>query len=1121
MKPAPQRLTIRRHLQLLTLWACLPMAAFCGWQIIRTYQDNLAHLREQVRFWRDAAAEQLENYFAETQRSLAHLALVADDPAAFAQAATQMFADSPAHHSLTRLDAAGHMLSSTDPDLTAGAVPPWFKPAAGTNEFEVGGMFRAPLGGWLVPMYQRGPTGITLALLTRPQLQLEQALGRTWPRTGVVVMALEDGGNVALHSQRPGYYLGTNFPEYATFRGRLAAGALEGEAPGFDQDPRIYAAAKIANSPWIMRASVRKTDAQAAMRRSIRLSLGLLGFSLLTALVAANRLASRISGPTVALADAARRSTAGDETIPLTETGPAEVADTARAFNEMVVQRRQNLAQLEASESRYRQLFEHMPASFVLCEVVRGPAGKGVDFRFLEVNPAFERLTQRPANSLVGRLVSEAIPDLEPDWIEHCRDAAVKGEATSFERHSRAMNRHLDVFGFQPRPGQFALVFTDVTERTLSRQQLDLANRRYSGLVNSIGGIVWDAAPDGPFTFVSPQAERILGYPVTQWLTEAHFWENHLHPEDRAWVPGHSQAEAEAGRDHVLDYRMVHADGRVVWLRDLVTVLSAGTNPGRVIGVMFDITEQKRSEIALRESERRLELALEGGDLGLWDWDMATNSVRYSDRWVTMLGYDPATFDGTLAAWERLVHPDDFQPTQAAIRACFIEERSPFYESVHRLKSASGHWVWVMARGRIVERDATGRPRRAAGTHLDITAARVAADENDALEKKIQETQKLESLGVLAGGIAHDFNNLLTGILGNASLARLEMPPGSPGLDSLAEVEKAAERAANLCKQMLAYSGRGRFVVQRLNVNQVIEDTTHLLSISIGKGVVLRFNLAAGLPAIEVDVTQIRQVIMNLVINASEAIGPRSGVIAISSGVVRADAAYLNTVAYTPAPVPGDYVWVEVSDNGCGMSPATLAKIFDSFFTTKFTGRGLGLAAVLGIVRGHRGAIKVYSEPDKGTTFKLLFPVVEGPATPLETRVVPPVSWHAQGHLLVIDDDETIRTLSVRMLNRIGFTTEMFGDPREAIESFARDPRRFDLVLLDLTMPHLGGEETFRRLRAVRSDLRIVLMSGFTEEDVVSRFSGKGLAGFVQKPFDSANLITELRRVLEASPDAT
>uniref|UniRef100_UPI004049BBE6 hybrid sensor histidine kinase/response regulator n=1 Tax=Cephaloticoccus sp. TaxID=1985742 RepID=UPI004049BBE6 len=408
-------------------------------------------------------------------------------------------------------------------------------------------------------------------------------------------------------------------------------------------------------------------------------------------------------------------------------------------------------------------------------------------------------------------------------------------------------------------------------------------------------------------------------------------------------------------------------------------------------------------------------------------------------------------------------------------------------------------------------RDDEGKVVGASKVARDITARRAENEERRRIEAKLVETAKLESLGVLAGGIAHDFNNLLTGILGNASLARQVLKPDSVGQPMLDQIERAAHRAAELCKQMLAYSGKGRFVVQNIDINRLIEDTTHLLQISIAKNCVLRFNLAENLPAIGADATQLRQIVMNLVINASEAIGSRSGVVALSTGVARVDEDYLHGFRPDASPQPGDYVFVEVSDSGSGMDAATLAKIFDPFFTTKFTGRGLGLAAVLGIVRGHKGGLKVYSEPGKGTTFKLFFPVAAGPVQDSATPFAKVMDFRGSGTVLVVDDEESVRTVAARILERLGFKTALAADGREAVDLFRADPARFDLVLLDLTMPHMDGEETFRQLRMINPSVRVLLTSGFNQQEAINRFAGKGLAGFLQKPFELADLVRLIR----------
>jgi PAS domain S-box-containing protein len=406
------------------------------------------------------------------------------------------------------------------------------------------------------------------------------------------------------------------------------------------------------------------------------------------------------------------------------------------------------------------------------------------------------------------------------------------------------------------------------------------------------------------------------------------------------------------------------------------------------------------------------------------------------------------------------------------------------------------------------------------GLLQDISARKQAEAQRRQFEGRLQEAQRLESLGVMAGGIAHDFNNILTSVLGNASLAKIDVPADSPLQEYLQSITQGAIRAADLCKQLLAYSGQGRFNVKNLSLNELIEETTHLLQLSISKKAVLHFELHSELPAIGADATQIRQVIMNLVINASEAIGEKSGVIRISTGLARVDPSYPGGTPPAADLPEGTYVYLEVADSGCGMEPETMARIFDPFFTTKFTGRGLGLSAVLGIVRGHNGSLRTYSEPGRGTTFKLLFPCSGGEADPKARPAAVPavVGWRGQGRVLVVDDEESVRSTAALMLERLGFQVEVAGDGREAVAKFRTDPERFSLVLMDLTMPHLDGVQAFAELRGIYAGVRVILMSGFNEQEAISRFSGKGLAGFLHKPFTFEALTHAVQGALAGLP---
>ncbi len=408
--------------------------------------------------------------------------------------------------------------------------------------------------------------------------------------------------------------------------------------------------------------------------------------------------------------------------------------------------------------------------------------------------------------------------------------------------------------------------------------------------------------------------------------------------------------------------------------------------------------------------------------------------------------------------------------------------------------------------------DVSGRNRGVIGLLNDITDRLQAEQAQRKLEAKVQQTQKLESLGLLAGGIAHDFNNMLMGIVGNASMAIEDLSPVSPVREYVEDIELAARRASELSKQMLAYSGRGRFMVERLDLSEVVREMSHLLQASLNKKAVLRPSFATNLPRVEADATQLRQVIMNLITNAADAIGERSGIITVITGAQDCSAAYLSGTLLDDDLPAGTYVFIEVSDTGQGVAPETLARVFDPFFTTKVRGRGLGLAAVLGIVRGHKGAIQVYSEPGMGTTFKVLLPAAEIAAQDAPEPTSP--RFRGSGRVLLVDDDPTARAVGRRMLERAGFQVTTANDGLQAVDRFEAEPDAYTLVVLDLTMPHMDGETCFRELRQIRGDVRVILTSGYNSQEVVTRFAGKGLAGFIQKPFDAGRLRGELAKVM-------
>ncbi|MBK6938626.1 MAG: response regulator [Planctomycetes bacterium] len=389
-------------------------------------------------------------------------------------------------------------------------------------------------------------------------------------------------------------------------------------------------------------------------------------------------------------------------------------------------------------------------------------------------------------------------------------------------------------------------------------------------------------------------------------------------------------------------------------------------------------------------------------------------------------------------------------------------------------------------------------------------------DRRRAFDLQLQHAQKLESLGVMAGGIAHDFNNLLTSVLGHADLALRELPPASPARELIEAAVDGARRAAELTQQMLAYSGRGRFVVAPLDLSAVARDMLRLLEVSISKKCSLVLDLDDHLPAIEADAGQIRQVVMNLAINASEAIGEASGTITIRTGVSECDREELNEFYLDPKLEPGTYVFLEVGDDGCGMSKETISRMFEPFFTTKFTGRGLGLSALLGIVRGHHGAVRIYSELGRGTTFRVLFPVSQSAQPAQPTKEPPTRPWRASGTALIVDDDASVAALAGRMFEAMGFQVLFAVDGQQAIDVYATHAGSIRIVLLDVTMPKLDGEATLRELRARDAQVRVILSSGYDETTAMQRIAAERRPAFIQKPYRFQQLAAVVRAVLES-----
>jgi PAS domain S-box-containing protein len=371
-------------------------------------------------------------------------------------------------------------------------------------------------------------------------------------------------------------------------------------------------------------------------------------------------------------------------------------------------------------------------------------------------------------------------------------------------------------------------------------------------------------------------------------------------------------------------------------------------------------------------------------------------------------------------------------------------------------------------------------------------------------EQDLQQSQKLEGIGVLAGGIAHDFNNLLTGIMGGLSFVKTSLPADDPAYRMLEIAERSSVRAAELVAQLLAYAGKGKFVVTRFDLSALILEMLPLIAASIPKTVQLDLALTPGLPWMEADASQIRQIAMNLIINGAESIGAEGGTVRVSTGLSDS----------------GTDIFMQVKDSGSGMSETTKAKMFDPFFSTKFTGRGLGLAAVSGIVRGHKGKMQVDSIPGEGTTFRVTFPAERAARSADVSRQAdkPPATVpHGSGAILVADDEPALREMAGVILENSGYTMLAAKDGREAVEIFRQDGHKIAAVLLDMTMPVMGGNEAFRLIREIHPGVPIIMSSGYSEGAAREELGRDAVAGFIQKPYTAAKLVASIQEALEQS----
>jgi len=627
-------------------------------------------------------------------------------------------------------------------------------------------------------------------------------------------------------------------------------------------------------------------------------------------------------------------------------------------------------------------------------------------------------------------------------------------------------------------------------------------------IFEDLDAIVWEADPDThQFSYVSRKAEEILGYPVDEWLSIRDFWLKVLHPDDRDRAAATFAAAVQDAKNHTCEYRVMSRDERVVWLHDIVEVVT--DTSGRTVrlrGVMVDISDRKRLEArsARREGYSRalIEHALDIVTV------IDTNGVIQfeSPSIRRLLGYEPEELVGTSGF--DLIHDDDVARARVAFATGVTAgQPSPFIEL--RLRHKSGAWRQFEAVGHFITTED--------GVPVGIVHSRDITDRKQ-LEERLRHAQKLEAVGALAAGIAHDFNNLLTAIVGFSQLAMTQLEPSDPSRADVQEVIKAGRSAASLTRQLLAFSRKQILQPQVLDLNMIVRRMESLLRRTIGEDVTFVTTLAPLLGRVNADPGQIEQVIMNLCVNARDAM-PDGGTLTIETDTIDRAALGIDDIGRE---TPSAYVRIRLADTGIGMDATVKAHLFEPFYTTKERshGTGLGLATVYGIVKQSGGFIHVDSEVGRGTTCDIFLPRVEGAVDAIMPSEEASRSRHGTETILVAEDQPEVLAVARATLTRHGYTVLEGRDADEALEVATRHSGRIDLLITDVVMPGLNGRELADRLAAQRPNTRVLFTSGYTDRAIVERGVLEANVAFIAKPFVPADFLKKVREVLDACPDS-
>jgi len=665
-------------------------------------------------------------------------------------------------------------------------------------------------------------------------------------------------------------------------------------------------------------------------------------------------------------------------------------------------------------------------------------------------------------------------------------------------------------------------VLLDVTERRRAELSLKESESRYREIFEDATVGIYQSLPGGRYRMVNRAFAEMAGYESPeQMISEVNNIgeELYVNPEERLHI-NKWLSEDGSFRNAVFEFKRKNC-GTFWGSVNAVVVRDDKGEPLYYHGTLIDITEKKKAEDALRLSEERYRMLAEFTGEIIYDRDLIKGGTQWAGHSEEMTGFSIQDLEYMgIEGWRGRIHPDDIERVVTEIDLAIRDKN--VYSVEYGFMESDGTYMYIEESGGCIY-DEAGNPARMLGVLKDISDRVFAAEERLQMERRLLYAQKMESLGIMAGGIAHDFNNLLMGIMGSIELAMMDVNPETSVYKNLKRAISASHRASDITRQMLAYSGRGHFVMSRVQPASLLRGMSDIMRSTVPKSIAIKTEISGGLSAIMADAGQFQQVLMNLVTNSYEAIGDNQGEIIIKASDEELSGEYISQKQLDSDLKPGRYVCIDISDNGCGMEDDIRKKLFDPFFSTKQTGRGLGLPAVQGIMKGHGGAVIITSIKNSGTTARLIFPALGVSGVSKDRRVSystePAKEEQRAGFVLVVDDEDVVRDLCMEFVRIAGYKVIGAEDGIKGVEIFRRESGNISCVLLDLSMPKMDGVTAYHEMKKIDADVPVILCSGYSEDDATRSFAGETLAGFLQKPYKLDLLSEKLRAVIKNSPE--